>query len=198
MTSNLVSLSPELADKAHGLICEIVGAWNVGSIVTHEVRGAVRQWLVDVADFAQRPVPETRDEPHCDHEKLLSVNADGFCLICGENVLAESGGTTFGWLLEMTEFSKRPIYFSPGWNGVEWHWITTDPNIAVRFSRKEDAERLMNLFPRLVVAILTEEKWRAVQHGFMGSPVKTGASRCNHPPEARDLTFCRICGATVS
>jgi hypothetical protein len=48
-----VRLSPELADKAHSLICEIVNAWNVGSIVTLEVRGAVRQWLIDVADYAQ-------------------------------------------------------------------------------------------------------------------------------------------------
>lgn len=53
VTAETVTLSPTLADKAHELICEIVGAWNVGSNITQEVRGAVRQWLVDVADFEQ-------------------------------------------------------------------------------------------------------------------------------------------------
>jgi hypothetical protein len=59
--SNAVRMSPELADKVHSLICEVVGAWNIGSVVTHEVRGAVRQWLIDVADYElakHRAAPE--------------------------------------------------------------------------------------------------------------------------------------------
>lgn len=28
-------------------------------------------------------------------------------------------------------------------------------------------------------------------------PDEPRATRCNHPPEARDLTWCRICGQTV-
>lgn len=53
--SEATELPLSLADRAHGLLCEIVGAWNRGSIVTAEVRGAVRQWLVDVADRALQP-----------------------------------------------------------------------------------------------------------------------------------------------
>jgi hypothetical protein len=30
---------------------------------------------------------ETSREPVCDHEKLQTVNADGFCLVCGDDVL---------------------------------------------------------------------------------------------------------------
>lgn len=81
--------------------------------------------------------------------------------------------TSFAWLLEMRDFSNHPIYFSPGWNGLEWHWITTDANEAVTFASEESARRLMNLFARLDAAILTEEKWHAVQHGFMGAAPET-------------------------
>lgn len=81
-------------------------------------------------------------------------------------VAGEPRETRFAWLLELKD-SKHPVYFSPGWRASEFHWLTTDPYQAVQFTSRESADRLMNLFSRLEVAILTEEKWHPVEHGFM-------------------------------
>lgn len=52
-SSKLVSMSPELADKAHELICQLVGSFGDG--ISYELQHDFRQWLVDVADYAKKP-----------------------------------------------------------------------------------------------------------------------------------------------
>lgn len=84
--------------------------------------------------------------------------------------------TDFAWLIEVSMFGG-PAYFE----GVapsskmteEWpHFLPTrDPNRAVRFSRREDAERVIFSIHcgRPYAAIL--ESLRAVEHGWCESPV---------------------------
>lgn len=88
---------------------------------------------------------------------------------CLPSSLQPPGDSEFAWLIELSGFT-RPLYFSPGWGANEWHWICTSPDDAVRFPRKIDAQRVINLFQRLDAEIMKEAGWQAVEHGWIARP----------------------------
>lgn len=55
-----------------------------------------------------------------------------------------------GWLVELRKLDG-PLW----WKGDGW---TTDPNVAVRFARADDAQRIIDTF-RFRNAIPTEHQW---------------------------------------
>lgn len=65
----------------------------------------------------------------------------------------------FGWLIEFRE-ANRPTW----WDGRGPNTSTNDANDAIRFSRKQDAERVASLGFMKRKYIITEHSWSNV-HG---------------------------------
>lgn len=83
------------------------------------------------------------------------------------------------WLIE---FETGNNWFSPGWRDEKrlggvvptWHWISPDVNQAVRFSRKDDAERVILSLRKFNTTFFDRSKFIATEHVWV--PLHEGST----------------------
>jgi len=93
------------------------------------------------------------------------------CALSKSSVPNETATRQTAWLIE---FSNRDGYFSPGWRSIEhWQWTDDDPNNAMRFARREDAERMAAHLHRFNTTFFQGSQPFAAEHIWMGSVVET-------------------------
>jgi hypothetical protein len=82
----------------------------------------------------------------------------------------KSDETQFAWLIENVRLTTY-------WDGRAPDTFTRDPNDAVRFSRQEDAERIVHW-------LMSKEPVVAREHGWFAAPAD---------PQPEAPKFCRLC-----
>lgn len=68
------------------------------------------------------------------------------------------------WLIEM---EGMHCWFSPGYRGDRWEWVSSDANEAMRFVRKVDAEIMISTFRRFDTTFFQNNRFIATEHVWL-------------------------------
>lgn len=103
-TSKMICMSPELADKAHELICNTVGSDGSPS---YELQMDLRQWLVDVANYrASSPSPLAQSLL----DRVVGTNLGLFLTSAVDHI--EKGGNVASAQTTLTDGTKVEVRVS--------------------------------------------------------------------------------------
>ena len=127
--------------------------------------------------------PQCISREGCKNERLCQEA--GYCI----RPEAKTSKQQFGWLIEMR--GRDGLYFSPGYrSGDKWQWVTENHDEAVRFSRKEDANRVISAFRTINTTFFQGPEWVAVEHGWHERPAAETTA-------VRDTGIDDVCGARL-
>lgn len=83
--------------------------------------------------------PYDIERAKCPHCLAANANVDMPLAQVERSAQETAGERESAWLIEMPGLD---LYFSPGYRSGRWEWMSPDHNEAIRFARKQDAERL--------------------------------------------------------